>query len=106
MTIKRINQPRGGNTYACQAGIGIQHTIYGDAIWQNAITLAFRGIMVIYPREGHGIVVLTNSEFGLPVAYDIAEKALGGKRSGSFFSKIIKFTYDNLTLMRSHQFSG
>jgi len=50
----------------------------------------------IYPREGHGIVVLTNSEFGLPLANDIAEKALGGKRSGSFFSKTIKFTYDNL----------
>jgi len=66
-------------------GIGIQHTIYGDAIWQNAITLAFRGIMVIYPREGHGIVVLTNSEFGLPVAYDIAEKALGGKAKWKFF---------------------
>ena len=66
-------------------GIGIQHTIYGDAIWQNGITLAFRGIMVIYPREGHGIVVLTNSEFGLPVAYDIAEKALGGKAKWKFF---------------------
>jgi CubicO group peptidase (beta-lactamase class C family) len=66
-------------------GIGIQHTIYGDAIWQNAITLAFRGIMVIYPREGHGVVVLTNSEFGLPVAYDIAEKTLGGKAKWKFF---------------------
>ena len=66
-------------------GIGIQHTIYGDAIWQNAITLAFRGIMVIYPREGHGVVVLTNSEFGLPVAYDIAEKALGGKAKWKYF---------------------
>jgi CubicO group peptidase (beta-lactamase class C family) len=66
-------------------GIGIQHTIYGDAIWQNAITFAFRGIMVIYPREGHGVVVLTNSEFGLPVAYDIAEKALGGKAKWKFF---------------------
>jgi len=66
-------------------GIGIQHTIYGDAIWQNAITLAFRGIMVIYPREGHGVVVLTNSEYGLPVAYDVAEKALGGKAKWKFF---------------------
>jgi CubicO group peptidase (beta-lactamase class C family) len=66
-------------------GIGIQHTIYGDAIWQNGITLAFRGIMVIYPQEGHGVVVLTNSEFGLPVAYDVAEKALGGKAKWKFF---------------------
>lgn len=66
-------------------GIGIQHTIYGDAIWQNGITFAFRSIMVIYPREGHGVVVLTNSETGLPVAYDIAEKALGGKAKWKFF---------------------
>jgi len=66
-------------------GIGIQHTIYGDAIWQNANTLAFRGIMVMYPNEGHGVVVLTNSESGLPVAYDIAEMALGGKAKWKFF---------------------
>lgn len=66
-------------------GIGIQHTIYGDAIWQNANTLAFRGIMVMYPKEGHGVVVLTNSELGLPVAYDIAEKALGGEAKWKYF---------------------
>jgi len=66
-------------------GIGIQHSSNGDAIWQNAITFAFRGIMVVYPGEGHGVVVLTNSESGLPVAYDIAEKALGGKAKWKFF---------------------
>ena len=66
-------------------GIGIQHSVHGDAIWQNAITFAFRGIMVTYPREGHGVVVLTNSESGLPVAYDIAERALGGKARWKFF---------------------
>jgi hypothetical protein len=66
-------------------GIGIQHSVHGDAIWQNAITFAFRGIMVTYPREGHGVVVLTNSESGLPVAYDIAERALGGRARWKFF---------------------
>lgn len=66
-------------------GIGIQHTIHGDAIWQNANTLAFRGIMVMYPREAHGVVVLTNCDSGLLVAYDIAEKALGGKAKWKFF---------------------
>ncbi len=66
-------------------GIGIQHTIYGDALWQNAITFAFRGIMVMYPREGYGVVVLTNSGSGLPVAYDVAEKALGGEAKWKFF---------------------
>jgi hypothetical protein len=66
-------------------GVGIQHTIHGDAIWQNAITLAFRGVMVMYPREAHGVVVLTNSDSGLPVAYNIAEKALGGEAKWKFF---------------------
>ncbi len=66
-------------------GIGIQHSIHGDAIWQNAITFAFRGIMVVYPRKGHGVVVLTNSESGLPVAYDIAARALGGEAKWKFF---------------------
>jgi len=66
-------------------GIGIQHTDYGDAIWQNAITFAFRGIMVIYPQHGWGVVVLTNSESGLPVAYDAAERALGGEAKWKFF---------------------
>jgi CubicO group peptidase (beta-lactamase class C family) len=66
-------------------GMGIQHTTHGDALWQNAITFAFRGIMVIYPDEGHGAVVLTNSESGLPVAYDVAERALGGEAKWKYF---------------------
>jgi len=60
-------------------GVGIQHSSNGDAVWQNGITLAFRGIMAIYPREGIGVVVLTNSGTGLHCAYDVAGRALGGK---------------------------
>ncbi len=66
-------------------GVGIQHSMYGNAIWQNGITFGYRSVMVIYPREGHGVVVLTNSESGLPVAYDIAERALGGKAQWKSF---------------------
>jgi CubicO group peptidase (beta-lactamase class C family) len=66
-------------------GVGIQHSVHGDAIWQNAITFAFRGIMITYPRAGYGVVVLTNSESGLPVVYDVAERALGGKARWKFF---------------------
>ena len=66
-------------------GIGIQHSIYGNAIWQNGITFGYRSVIVMYPKEGHGIVVLTNSESGLPVAYDIAERALGGKAQWELF---------------------
>jgi len=66
-------------------GVGIQHTTHGDAMWQNAITIAFRGIMVMYPQAGLGVVVLTNSESGLPVAYDVAERAVGGEAKWKYF---------------------
>jgi len=59
-------------------GLGIIHGPDGDALWQNAMTFAFQGVMVIYPQQGFGVVVLTNSELGLPVAYDVAARALGG----------------------------
>jgi len=76
----RINQD-----FSWGLGIGIQHSVYGNAIWQNGITFGYRSVMVIYPREGHGVVVLTNSESGLPVAYDVAEQALGGKAQWKSF---------------------
>jgi len=66
-------------------GIGIQHSDAGNALWQNGITFAYRSIMIIYPKKGHGVVVLTNSESGLPVACDIAERALGGKALWKYF---------------------
>ncbi|MCK4816594.1 serine hydrolase, partial [bacterium] len=66
-------------------GIGIQHSKYGNAIWQNGITFGYRSVMVIYPGEGHGVVVLTNIESGLPAAYDIAARALGGKAQWESF---------------------
>jgi CubicO group peptidase (beta-lactamase class C family) len=60
-------------------GPGIQHSRQGDALWQNGITFGFRSVMVIYPERRIGVVVLTNSDEGLPVAYDVAQRALGGK---------------------------
>jgi len=60
-------------------GPGIQHSRHGDALWQMGITFGFRSVMVIYPEQGLGVVVLTNSDDGLPVAYDVAARALGGK---------------------------
>jgi len=35
--------------------------------------------MVMYPEQGIGVVVQTNSHDGLPVAYDVAHRALGGE---------------------------
>lgn len=60
-------------------GIGFQHSGQGDAMWQNGITPGYRSVMAIYPDHGWGVVVLTNSDDGSQVAYDVAARALGGK---------------------------
>jgi CubicO group peptidase (beta-lactamase class C family) len=76
--------PAGGG-FSWGLGIGIQHSGQGNALWQNAQTFGFRGLMVVYPEHGSGIVVLTNSEYGYPIACDVAQRALGGKARWEFF---------------------
>ncbi|MCP3974538.1 MAG: beta-lactamase family protein [bacterium] len=66
-------------------GIGIQHSDQGDALWQNGMTPGFRSVMVIYPEHQWGVVVLTNSDAGSHVAYNVAARALGGKAQWSSF---------------------
>ncbi len=34
--------------------------------------------MVIYPEQGMGVVVLSNSDHGFPVVFDVAQRALAG----------------------------
>ncbi|MFQ5571346.1 MAG: serine hydrolase [Rhodothermales bacterium] len=66
-------------------GVGIQHSGQGEALWQNGMTFGFRSVMVMYPEHHWGVVVLTNSHQGLPVAYDVAGRALGGKAHWIYF---------------------
>jgi len=66
-------------------GFGIQHGDQGEALWQNGMTPGFRSVMVIYPEHQWGVVVLTNSDDGMSVAYDVAARALGGKAHWSLF---------------------
>lgn len=73
------------NDFSWGLGPGIQHSEQGDALWQNGITFGFRSVMVVYPEQRMGVVVLTNSENGLPVAYGVAQRALGGKARWIFF---------------------
>jgi CubicO group peptidase (beta-lactamase class C family) len=60
-------------------GIGIQHSQTGDSLWQWGANPGYQSLMVVYPDEGIGIVILTNSSDGLQAARDIAQQALGGK---------------------------
>lgn len=79
----RSPQVSAGRDVSWGLGPGIQHGQHGDALWQYGQTFGFRSVMVIYPEYGMGVVVLTNSDHGLPVAFDVAQRALGGSALSS-----------------------
>lgn len=61
-------------------GPGIQHSRDGDALWQWGQHVHFQSFMIIYPEQGFGAVVLTNSDLLNPdVAMEIAQRAVGGR---------------------------
>jgi CubicO group peptidase (beta-lactamase class C family) len=74
----RTPQVPAGRNMSWGLGPGIQHSEHGDALWQNGNTPGFRSLMVIYPEQQIGVVVLTNSDQGFPLACDVAQRALGG----------------------------
>jgi CubicO group peptidase (beta-lactamase class C family) len=74
----RTPQVSAGRSMSWGLGPGIHHGEQGDALWQNGQTPGFRSLMVIYPEQRIGVVVLTNSDHGFPLACDVAERALGG----------------------------
>jgi len=61
-------------------GPGIQYSQQGDALWQWGQHFDFQSAMIIYPKHGFGVVVLTNNDLlNSDVAIEIAHRALGGK---------------------------
>jgi CubicO group peptidase (beta-lactamase class C family) len=74
----RAPQVSAGRNMSWGLGPGIQHSEHGNALWQNGQTFGFRSLMVIYPEQQIGVVVLTNSDHGFPLACDVAQRALGG----------------------------
>jgi CubicO group peptidase (beta-lactamase class C family) len=79
----RSPQVSAGRDMSWGLGPGIQHDTQGDALWQNGQTFGFRSVMVIYPEYGIGVVVLTNTDHGFPIAFDVAQRALGGSALSS-----------------------
>jgi CubicO group peptidase (beta-lactamase class C family) len=60
-------------------GMGIVHSSQGDALWQWGQNIDFQSFTMIYPEDGFGAVVFTNSDWNQPdVAIEIANRALGG----------------------------
>jgi CubicO group peptidase (beta-lactamase class C family) len=75
-------------------GPGIQHSPEGDALWQWGQALDFQSVMIIYPDEGYGAVVLTNSDLLNPdVAIEIAHRALGGDMDAIRRASHLEFNY-------------
>ncbi|UCE04791.1 MAG: beta-lactamase family protein [bacterium] len=73
-------------------GIGIQHSQYGDVLWQWGQTLDFQSVMVIYPEHNFGVVVFSNSDFFRPlIVFDVAHRALGGKFDGILKAARLEF---------------
>lgn len=60
-------------------GIGIQHSAHGESIWHWGSNPGSKSIMVIYPAQRVGVVVLCNSSEGSDLIFEIAKRALGGK---------------------------
>ena len=61
-------------------GPGIQSSQEGDALWQWGQHIDFQSVMIIYPEQDFGVVVLTNNDLLNPdVAIEIAHRALGGE---------------------------
>lgn len=80
-----IPQARVNTDNSWGLGIGIQHSPSGDSLWHTGNNPDFNSLMVMYPDQGIGVVVLTNGEHGMPVAYDVAQRALGGKAEWGFY---------------------
>jgi CubicO group peptidase (beta-lactamase class C family) len=62
-------------------GIGIQHGPQGDSFWHWGLNPGYESLMVGYPEQKIGVVVLTNGGpggAGLNVARRVAHRAIGG----------------------------
>lgn len=58
-------------------GIAIYHGPACDWLWHTGDDLDFHVLMVMCPRTGDGVVVLTNGQTGQFVTQDIARRAMG-----------------------------
>jgi CubicO group peptidase (beta-lactamase class C family) len=59
-------------------GIGIQHGEIGDSIWHWGQNPGYESLMIAYPEQKIGVVILTNGGPGLEIASEIAQRAIGG----------------------------
>jgi|SRR5580704_6648262 CubicO group peptidase (beta-lactamase class C family) len=59
-------------------GIGLEHTDQGDSFWHWGDNGLFKCYVQAYPKQQAGIVVFTNSEYGLSIIPDIVNVPFPG----------------------------
>lgn len=59
-------------------GIGLQHGAAGDCFWHWGSNPGYKALMVGYPKQKIGVVIMTNSSRGLDIVGQIAQRAIGG----------------------------
>ena len=75
-------------------GPGIQHSQFGDALWQWGQNIDFQSVLIIYPAYGFGVVVMTNNDLQNPdVAIKIAHRALGGSIDPILRASHLEYNY-------------
>jgi len=78
-------------------GPGIQHSQFGDALWQWGQNIDFQSVLIVYPKHGIGVVVLSNNDLHNPdVAIEIAHRALGGPIDQILRASHLEFNYSEV----------
>lgn len=69
---------RVSDSLAWGLGVGLEHNPTGDSFWHWGDNGAFKCYMQAYARLQTGVVILTNSAYGLSIIPDIVDIAIGG----------------------------
>jgi CubicO group peptidase (beta-lactamase class C family) len=69
-------QVQSGENESWGLGIGIQHNSQGNVLWHDGNNPDFRAWMGIDQKQMNGVVVLTNSQYGVPLVNEIANYAM------------------------------
>ena len=72
------DQVRVGDGVSWGLGIGLHEDATGKSFWHWGSNPGFKSLMVGYPEQRIGVVIMTNGSYGLDIVSDIAQRALGG----------------------------
>jgi len=59
-------------------GIGLHEDVNGKSFWHWGSNPGFKNLLVGYPQQRIGVVIMTDGSYGLDIVSDIAQRAIGG----------------------------